>query len=110
MDFMGRLVTDLGGATMAASMIVGDELGLYRAMASGEPMTAEDVAAQTGCNARLVREWLNGQAAAGYMEYVDGRYRLPEEQALALAVADSPVFVAGGAVVLATLFLDMDKQ
>ena len=110
MDFMGRLVTDLGGATMTASMILGDELGLYRAMASGEPMTAEDVAAQTSCNARLVREWLNAQAAAGYIEYVDGCYRLPEEQALALAVADSPVFVAGGAVALATLFLDMDKQ
>jgi SAM-dependent methyltransferase len=110
MDFMGRLVTDLGGATMTASMILGDELGLYRAMASGEPMTAEDVAAQTSCNARLVREWLNAQAAAGYIEYFDGCYRLPEEQALALAVADSPVFVAGGAIGLATLFLDMDKQ
>ena len=110
MEFMGRLVNDLGGATITASMILGDELGLYRAMADGEPMTADDLAARTGCHARLVREWLNAQAAAGYVDHAEGRYRLPEEQALALAVEDSPVYIAGGAVTLAALVLDMDKQ
>ena len=64
----------------------------------------------TGCNPRLVLEWLNAQAASGYVELADGTYRLPEEQALALAVEDSPVYVAGGAGVLAALFLDKDKQ
>ena len=59
---------------------------------------------------RLTLEWLNTQAASGYVEYDSGRFRLPEEQALALAVEDSPVFVAGGAIVLAALFLDKDKQ
>ena len=49
------------------------------------------------------------QAAAGYVEHVEGQFRLPPEQALALAVEDSPVYVAGGAVVLASLFLDKDK-
>ena len=110
MEFMGRLVTDLGGAAMVASILVGDELGLYRAMADGEQVSADQLAGRTGCNERLVREWLNAQAAAGYVEYAEGRYRLPEEQALALAVEDSPVYVAGGATVLATLFLDKDKQ
>jgi SAM-dependent methyltransferase len=109
-EFMGKLVTDLGGAAMTASIIVGDELGLYRALADGEPVTAEDLAAKTGCHARLVREWLNAQAAAGYVEYADGSYRLPEEQAMALADPDSPVFVAGGAITLATMFIDLDKQ
>ncbi len=55
-------------------------------------------------------EWLNAQVASGYVEFVDGAYRLPEEQALALAVEDSPVYIAGGAGVLAALFLDKDKQ
>jgi SAM-dependent methyltransferase len=108
-EFMGKLVTDMGGAAMIASVILGEELGLYRAMADGEPITPEQLATKTGCNARLIREWLSAQAAAGYVELVEGRFRLPPEQALALAVEDSPVYVAGGAVVLASLFLDKDK-
>jgi len=109
-EFMGRLVTDMGGAAMVASIIVGEELGLYRAMSDGRPMSADELAAATGCHPRLVLEWLNAQAASGYVEFVDDTYRLPEEQALALAVEDSPVYVAGGVGVLATLFLDKDKQ
>lgn len=110
MEFMGRLVTDLGGAAMVASVLVGDELGLYRAMVDGQPVTATDLASRTGCNERLTAEWLNAQAASGYIEHADATYRLPEEQALALAVEDSPVYIAGGASVLATMFLDKDKQ
>jgi SAM-dependent methyltransferase len=109
MEFMGKLVNDMGGAAMLASVIVGEELGLYRAMASSEPRSAAELAQATGCNARLVLEWLRAQAASGYMEIVGDRFRLPPEQALALAVEDSPVFVAGGAQVLASMFLDKDK-
>jgi SAM-dependent methyltransferase len=108
-EFMGRLVNDMGGAAMMASVIVGEELGLYRAMADGTPVTADDLAAKTHCNPRLTREWLNAQAAAGYIEYSEGSFRLPAEQAMALANEDSPVYVAGGAVVLASMFLDKDK-
>jgi SAM-dependent methyltransferase len=108
-EFMGKLVSDMGGAAMMASVIVGEELGLYRALADGAPMTAGELAAKTGCNERLVREWLSAQAASGYMEYSEGRFRLPPEQAMALADESSPVYVAGGAGVLASLFLDKDK-
>jgi SAM-dependent methyltransferase len=108
-EFMGKLVNDMGGAAMIANVILGEELGLYRAMADGVSITADELATKTGCNARLIREWLNAHAAAGYVEYVAGRFRLPPEQALALAVEDSPVYIAGGAVVLAALFLDKDK-
>jgi SAM-dependent methyltransferase len=108
-EFMGKLVTDMGGAAMIANVILGEELGLYRAMADSTPITPEALATTTGCNLRLIREWLHAQAAAGYMEHVEGQFRLPPEQALALAVEDSPVYVAGGAVVLASLFLDKDK-
>ena len=58
----------------------------------------------------MVLEWLNANLASGYIEFADGAYSLPEEQALALAVEDSPVYIAGGAGVLATLFLDKVKQ
>jgi len=108
-EFMGRLVGDMGGAAMLASVIIGEELGLYRAMADNEPITADALAAKTGCNPRLVREWLSAQAASGYVEYADGRFRLPPEQAMALANEDSPVYVAGGASVLASMFIDKDK-
>jgi len=108
-EFMGKLVTDMGGAAMIANVILGEELGLYRAMADSNPITPEALAAKTGCNRRLIREWLHAQAAAGYVEHMEGQFRLPPEQALALAVEDSPVYVAGGAVVLASLFLDKDK-
>jgi len=78
-------------------------------LADGTPVTPEELAAKTQCNARLIREWLNAQAAAGYVEITDGTFRLPPEHALALADEDSPVYVAGGATVLASLFLDKDK-
>ena len=108
-DFMGKLVGDMGGAAMLASVIVGEELGLYRAMADGEPISAAALAAKTGCNPRLTLEWLSAQAASGYVEHADGKFRRPPEQAMALANEDSPVYVAGGASVLATMVLDKDK-
>ena len=108
-EFMGKLVGDLGGAAIMANVILGEELGLYRAMADNQPVTPEELAQRTGCHPRLVREWLSGQAASGYVEHDSGRFRLPEEQAMALADEDSPVYVAGGAVVLASMYLDKDK-
>jgi SAM-dependent methyltransferase len=108
-EFMGKLVVDMGGAALMANVILGEELGLYRAMADGSPTTPEALARKTGCNARLLREWLSAQAAAGYIEHEAGNFRLPPEQALALADEDSPVYVAGGAVVLASMYLDKDK-
>jgi SAM-dependent methyltransferase len=108
-EFMGKVVTDMGGAAMIASVILGEELGLYRAMADGRPVTPEELAKKTQCNPRLVREWLSAQAAAGYMELDEDRFLLSPEQALALADEDSPVYVAGGAVGFASFYLDKDK-
>jgi SAM-dependent methyltransferase len=108
-EFMGKLVTDMGGAYMMGIVLIGDELGLYKSMADGQSVTAEALAARCGCHARLVREWLNANAAAGYLEAADGAYRLPPEQAMALANEDSPVFVAPGQNVLASCFMDFDK-
>jgi SAM-dependent methyltransferase len=108
-EFMGKLVNDMGGAAMLASVILGEELGLYRALADGKLVTSDELASKTKCNPRLIREWLSAQAASGYVEYTEGKFRLPAEQAMALANEDSPVYVAGGAVVLSAMFFDKDK-
>src|SRR5499426_4721832 len=108
-EFMGKVVSDMGGAWMMAIVLIGDELGLYKAMADGTPVTAEALAARCDCHPRLVREWLDANTASGYLEAADGGYRLPPEQAMALANEHSPVFVAPGQSVVASCFMDLDK-
>ena len=71
-EFMGRFVGDLGAALSAALVVIGDRLGLYRAMADGSPVTSEELSERTGTDPRYVREWLSNQAAGGYVTYSDG--------------------------------------
>ena len=89
-DLMGRFVGDLGATISAGNVLIGDRLGLYRAMAGAGPVTAAELAARTGTAERYVREWLPGQAAAGYVTYDGERYSLSEAQALAFADPDGP--------------------
>ena len=96
-EFMGRLVADMGGAAMVASIIVGEELGLYRAMADGQPVTPDELAARTECQPRLVLEWLNAQVASGYVEFVGGAYRLPHAELHAVVLPHAVHFVAPAA-------------
>src|SRR5262252_4356531 len=95
--FIGRAVGDIGAAMSAALVLIGDELGLYKAMASAGPITPGELAKRTETTERYVREWLNNQAAGGYVSYdaAGGRYTLPPEQALALADETSPAFLPG---------------
>src|SRR4051794_37529514 len=95
-DFLHRFVGDLGATIAAGGGGIGDELGLYAALAK-EPQTPDVLAANTGTAARYVEEWLRGQAAGGYVEYdaTDGTYHLTEEQAFALTNPDGPVFLPG---------------
>jgi len=96
-EFLGRFVTDLGATVHAANVVIGDRLGLYKALADGGPSTPAELAAHTGTTQRYVAEWLAGQAAGGYVTYdpASGRYRLSDEQAFALADEQSPAFVTG---------------
>jgi len=96
-EFVGRFVGDLGAALSASLVVIGDKLGLYRALDDGGPQTAEELAARTGTDPRYVREWLSNQAAGGYVTYHagDGTFSLTPEQSLALAQEGSPVFVPG---------------
>lgn len=95
--FVGRVLQDVGTTQSAALVVIGDRLGLYRAMAGSGPLTPQDLAARTGTSERYVREWLVNQAAGGYVEYdpKTGTFVLPEEQALVLATADSRAFLSG---------------
>ncbi len=97
MVFMGHVIGELGATVNAGLIVIGDRLGLYRALAEAGPSTPAEVAERTGTSERYVREWLNAQAAGGYCEYdpASGRYALTPEQALALADESSPAFVAG---------------
>jgi len=96
-QFLGKVVGDVGAAMSAALVIIGDKLGLYRAMAASGPLASADLAKLTGTSERYVREWLNAQAAGGYVTYdpASARYTLPPEQAFALADDTSPAFVPG---------------
>ena len=95
--FVGRAVEDVGAAMSAALVIIGDKLGLYKAMAGVGAVTSVELARRTETAERYVREWLANQAAGGYVTYDagSGRYTLPPEQAVALADETSPVFLPG---------------
>jgi SAM-dependent methyltransferase len=110
-QFMGQAVTDLGAAISGLMVYLGDALGLYKAMAGAGPLTPAEVAERTGTDERHVREWLNNQAAGGYVTYdpASGRFELPEEQALALADDDSPVFLPGGFVGIAAAWAGSER-
>ncbi len=107
-EFMGQFVGDLGAAITGPLVLIGDKLGLYKAMADGEPLTPAELAARTDCRERYVREWLCQQAASGYVEYesADGTFRLPPEQAMALADEDSPAFIPGAFQLVAAVVKD----
>ena len=109
-DFLGKAVGDLGAAISASLMLVGDRLGLYRALAS-EPATPAELAARTGTHERYIREWLGNQAAGGYVTYDpgSGRYALSAEQALCLADPDGPVDLPGAYDIVEDTFHTLDR-
>jgi ubiquinone/menaquinone biosynthesis C-methylase UbiE len=94
--FIGQFVTDLGASVHAGMVVIGEKLGLYKALASGS-MSAAEVAARTNTDERYVREWLASQAAGGYVTYDDktNKFGLTEEQAFTLAQDDSPAYLPG---------------
>lgn len=95
---LGRAITDFGATSMAPLVLIGERLGLYRALAGGGAQTPDELAARTATHERYVREWLNANCASGYVTYLpeSGRYELSPEQALCFADEDSPAFIIGG--------------
>jgi SAM-dependent methyltransferase len=110
-EFMGRFVGDLGAVMHAATVVVGDQLGLYNRLAEG-PCDVETLARRTETDPRYLREWPSAQAASGYVEYdpKTERFSLTEEQALALAQEGSPAFIPGAFQIAVAQFKAIPKM
>jgi SAM-dependent methyltransferase len=108
--FVERFVSDLAATAHAATVVLGDRLGLYRALAEAGPSTPADLARATGCDQRYLREWLCAQAASGYAHHdaATGRFHLDAAQAACLAHEGTPAFVAGGMAVVSSMHRDED--
>lgn len=99
--FLGKFITDVGATYHAGMVVIGENLGLYKALADAGPLSPVELAERTGTHERYVREWLNSQAAGGYVEYdaATGCYSLPEEQAFVLTNQNSPAYLPGAFLV-----------
>jgi len=111
MNFMGKLIGDFGAMMSIGPMLLGEKLGLYKAMADGVPVTAAELASKTHTHERYIREWLCAQAASGFVEYdaATDRFSMPEEQAAALA-ADGGPFYFMGAVEVCVAMMKAEPQ
>lgn len=109
--FVGQVVTDMAASMSGVMTNIGHKLGLYKAMAGAGPLTPAQLAQNTNTHERYVLEWLNNQAASGYVIYDPSNrtYELPDEHAMVLANSDSPVFLAPGFDTISSMWLDEDK-
>ena len=110
-QFIGQMLSDLGGASSLAMVRIGDALGLYKALHAKGAMTAGELAAAVGADERYLREWLSNQAASNYLSYdpATRKFALPEEQAMVFAVEDSPVYMMGGFDLMAAMLDNQPK-
>jgi SAM-dependent methyltransferase len=110
-QFMGQVLSDLGGAASVALVRIGDALGLYKTLHERGPMTVAEFAAAAGLNQRYLREWLSHQAASNYVSYdpATEKFTLPPEQAMVFAVDDSPVSMIGAFDVMAAMLENGEK-
>ena len=105
---LGKMVGDLGAAVNGALVIVGDKLGLYRALHKQGALSSQQLADATGTAERYVREWCSAQAAQGYLEYDAGQktFALSPEQAMVFADSESPVIMTGGFYAISSVYHD----
>jgi SAM-dependent methyltransferase len=104
--FVGKAVGDIAAGASAALVVIGDRLGLYRALAESGALTSAELANRTETDERYVREWLSNQTAGGYVEYdpATATFTLPPEHAFMLADASSPVYVQGAFQIIEAVF------
>lgn len=108
---VGRLVGDVGAAVSGALVVLGDRLGIFKAMADGAPVGTRELATKTGVKERYLREWLSAQAAADYVTYHEetDRFSLTPEQAMVFAEENSPAFFVGAFEVVQSMWMDEPK-
>jgi len=110
-QFIGQMLSDLGGAASVSLVQIGDALGLYKTLHVRGPMTVGELAIEAGVNERYLREWLSHQAASNYLAYdpATQKFSLPPEQAMVFAVEDSPVYMAGAFAAIAAFHDNLSK-
>ncbi len=110
-QFIGQMLSDLGGAASVALVRLGDALGLYKTLHAKGPMTAAELALAAGLNERYLREWASQQAASNYLSYdpATQKFALPDEQAMVFAVEDSPVYMLGAFDIMASMLDGQEK-
>lgn len=110
-SFVMHAIGDLSAGYAGIMVSLGSKLGLYKAMAGAGPISSKELAKRTDCAERYVREWLNAQAAGGYVVYhaLSDTYELSPEQAMVLADKDSPVYIPNAWNVPASMWFDEEK-
>jgi SAM-dependent methyltransferase len=110
-EIVGRFAAELGASMQGPAILIGEQLGLYKALSVHGPMIPEELAKNTGTAERYVREWLAGQAAGGYVNYdaATGKYVMTPEQAFTLANEDSPVYIPGAFYIISSIYKDRGK-
>jgi len=107
----GTMINELGAAANGVLLLIGEKLGLYRALGEHGPLSPDGLARRTGTNERYVCEWLSAQAASGFVTYEPktGLFSLSPEQSAIMADEESPVFMGGGFQSLAAVFAGEER-
>src|SRR5271156_6724849 len=110
-QFLGKFLGDLGAAVHGASILTGEQLGLYKAVSAQGPTDSQKLAQRTGFSERYLREWLAGQAASGYIEYdaASKQYWMTPEQKFALTNEENPVYIPGAFSIVSSAYKDQKK-
>ncbi len=110
-ELIMKFVTDLGASATGPNILIGDQLGLYKAISAYGPITPNKLAEKTGTNERYVREWCAGQAASGYINYdpSSGNFLMSPEQTFALTNENNPLFVPGAFYIVSAMYKDERK-
>ncbi|MDA4126969.1 MAG: methyltransferase domain-containing protein [Thaumarchaeota archaeon] len=110
-QFVMKFVGDFGASMHGPNVLIGEQLGLYKAIAANGPMTPKELAEKTQTNERYITEWLAGQAASGYVNYnnATGKYMMSPEQVFTLADDNSPLYFPGAFYITSSLYRDQRK-
>lgn len=110
-EFVMKAVADMGSSLSAMMVMLGERLGLYKALQQKGPLTSEELSKATNTSERYIREWLASQAASGYLSYNPGdkKFSISPENAMVLADENSPTYLLGGYQILRSIFKDEDK-
>jgi len=110
-EIVGKFAVELGASMQGPAILIGEQLGLYKALSAKGPMTPKALAEDTATAERYIREWLAGQAAGGYVNYdaATGKYAMTPEQVFTLANEDSPVYIPGAFYLVSSIYKDRGK-